>query len=294
MARPTIEKMRLKGRHFDPAHLPKFEKKRKARDEDSLRGARIPKAYEDLQSIGGDHTVKRAKRLRRKLVGETTPTTMASSRYMRKVRRSFAGNVYRLLSKAGMSNARAFTLIPRNWAFTPEQLWRQDPRRLMKTFLADVYRPAKKGNNAKSARGCIIAHLHGDFDPRTGLYQLHIHGTATHEQTKVIRQLRKRRKYNSSLKARQRDSVDVRHRVKVGKIPLTDDAAWPTYALKSYWPAHPSFELPGETVKHGRRHGRMSEPFHTLYLLWLDQWRPQDITILIHVESRKGGLHMKR
>lgn len=206
--------------------------------------------------------------------------SLADPRWMRRVRNRLGGCLWHLVNRYG-GPVCTVTLVPRGWAFTPDELQQVDPTMLLNSLRTDLLRCVPN-----SGKGWAIIFLHGEYQTAQGTYALHVHGVAGGAMVKAVDALRKRKKYRS----RRNKGQDSTQRVKRSQKPLTNLPQPLTYLLKSYWPGKWKGYVSGVgKERRSRDHGRIPEPYHSQYLLWLDRWELKDITLLIGVRVGKRG-----
>ena len=206
------------------------------------------------------------------------PHCLCDPRLMRRIRNRVGGWLWHLVDKYG-GPVCTVTLVPRGWAFTPDELQCVDPNKLLNRLRTDLLRCAPN-----SGKGWAIYFLHGEFQTAQGAYPMHVHGVAGGAMVKAVDALRKRKNYASTRKKGQ----DNTQRVVQSQKPLTNLPEPLTYLLKSYWPKKWKGYVSGvDTERRSRDHGRIPEPYHSQYLLWLDQLELKDITLLMGVRVGK-------
>jgi hypothetical protein len=181
--------------------------------------------------------------------------------------------------------ATTFTLIPRGWTFTPEQLASVIPGLLLNAFLTDLYR---KG--AASARGWLFAFIHGEFDPVAGVFRLHIHGACSPEMVAVLDRLRTMPKYKSARQLPDGSWDPIYRRVWVRRKPLHSMPDPITYVMQSFWPSRPIYIDEDGKRRRVRQKRAIREPYHSMMLLWLDRWQVKDLTLMVGLRVTRGGL----
>jgi len=111
---------------------------------------------------------------------------------------------------------------------------------------------------------------------------------------KVVDGLRHRKNYRSNRQDKGRAGDPVFQRVKITSKPLNRLPDPLTYIFQSYWPVRAIFQDgQGQWSKQAKKR-RISEPYHSLYLLWLDRWSLKDLTLLLGIEVRKKGFKLTR
>ena len=217
--------------------------------------------------------------------GGKVPKSLASSTYMRSQRIIVVGALWRLIRKAKGKKARAFTIIPRTWEFTPEELDEVDPTRLLASLCAALY-----GQGAAKAKGWIIAFIHGEFDPIGGVYRLHVHGYAFGEMVAVIDRLRTLPNYKTKYRLKDGSLNPVYRRIQVKRKHPTNLLRQITYCVQSFWPAKAIVISDDGSRTRARTKQRIAEPYHSQVLLWLDKWSIADLTLMIGLRVTKDGL----
>lgn len=211
--------------------------------------------------------------------------SLADPRWMRRVRNRLGGWLWHLVDKYG-GPVCTVTLVPRGWAFTPDELQQVDPTMLLNRLRTDLLRCV-----ANSGKGWAIFFLHGEYQPAQDMYQLHVHGLVGGGLIDAVEKLRKRKAYKSTRKKGQ----DSTQRVVRSRKPLTNLPEPLTYLLKSYWPNKWKGYVSGVgTERRSRDHRRIPEPYHSQVLLWLDRWELRDITLLMGVRVGKKGFILTR
>jgi hypothetical protein len=228
-----------------------------------------------------------AHKLGRKLLRRRRPRTLASSRYLRDVRIKLSGALQKLLldSQWHPHQTSTFAAIPRTWEFEPAALWSANARNLMGAFRTDLNRCG-----AATADGFLIAFLHGEFEPESGIYVLHVHGIAAGGMIGVLDALRRTKNYRCNTQGHLTGSSRVKTRIQISRKLLTDLPYTLIYPLKSYWPSKRNGPVgENKVIKRQRHHHRIAEPYHSQVLLWLDQWSLPDITLLMKVRVGPEG-----
>lgn len=179
----------------------------------------------------------------------------------------------------------SFTIIPRTWEFTPVQLWDANPVFLLRAFLVALY-----AQGAGKANGWIFAFIHGEWDPIGEVYRLHLHGFAYGDMVVVIDRLRKLPNYRTQKLLADGTLNPVYRRVRMSREWLSSIPFLTTYRLQSYWPERALFISDGGTRRRSSRKRRIQEPHHTEVLLWLDQWKISDLTLMVGLRVTKDGL----
>lgn len=261
-----------------------FERSENSADEDRTR-------VRSLRRNSGQGELFRAasaKRLARKLNRHRRPRSLASSRWMRRMRRRVVGALWKLVREGPWDPAvgtqvATFTLVPRVWEFDAPGLNSADPSAMLAWLRTELNRCG-----ASAADGWLVAFIHGEWEPNKGVYRLHVHGVAAGGMIAVVDGLRCRPHFAAPRRDQPADVVE--YRVRLSRQPLNHLPHALSYQLKAYWPERWIGPV-GEhgIVKRERCGRRISEPYHSQVLLWLDQWRLSDISLLMKVRVGRQG-----
>lgn len=186
-------------------------------------------------------------------------------------------------------SATTFTIIPRGWDFTPEQLMSVVPWMLLKAFLSDLYRKGAAG-----ARGWLFAFIHGEFDPVAGVFRLHVHGACSSEMVLVLDRLRTMRKYKSARLLPDGSWDPVYRRIWVRRKALHSLPDPITYIMQPFWPSRPIYIAADGKRRRVRQKRAIREPQHSVMLLWLDRWQLKDLTLMVGLRVTRAGLTVTR
>ncbi|MXP29819.1 hypothetical protein GRI58_13475 [Porphyrobacter algicida] len=203
---------------------------------------------------------------------------------MRRHRIRVVGSLCRLYEEAD-AQATTFTIIPRHWEFTPDELMGVDPKALLRRLRADLYRAG-----AAKTKGWMFVYIHGEYDPNAKVYRLHVHGLCSNEMVPVLDRLRKKPNYKSVRTLPDGSWSPVYRRVWVRRKPLYDLPYPLTYLMQSFWPSRPIFINEAGQRRRVRDKRAIPEPFHSQVLLWLDQFELQDLALLIGLRVTRNGL----
>lgn len=255
-----------------------FETARASSAEDARRQASLKKG-KGLKRKKRTKAQALAKRLRCR-AGDVG--SLASSYFMRHLRKLVVGALWQLVNAVGCDKVSTFTVIPRSWEISADQLLGVDPRILLERFRQKLIR-ASKGQKG----GWLFAAIHGEYEPTRNVYQLHIHGIACGNMIKAVDHLRKRSDFK---KVKDAKGETVYLRVRISRKPLTDLPDPLTYILQAFWPARAAYKRGYDDQTRQRKKRRIAEPHHSHVLLWLDKWRLRHITLMIGLRVTKDGL----
>ncbi|WP_162888220.1 hypothetical protein [Sphingomonas mesophila] len=203
--------------------------------------------------------------------------TLASKVFMGRNRFRVGGALWQLFEEE--LPIRTFTVRPRNWLYSVAEFADVDPRDLINRFRSTLNRAG-----GGKAEGFLIGAIHGEFDEGSALFDLHVHGAADREMLGVVDRLRHLPNYRC-----RRDEGNERPRVVIRRKALSNLPYPLTYIFQSSWPKRWRGEVEGANRRGTVRH-RIPEPYHTIQLLWLDQWSLNDISLLMGAYVGKDGL----
>ncbi|MFN7025643.1 MAG: hypothetical protein ACK4QP_14230 [Pseudorhizobium sp.] len=288
MPRLTVHDMRLPFPQYRPDRAEpcersghSFETMREAQEEDLHRAAGIRMAAWSTDApFDRDAALALADRLERSgSLQHGDPGSMASKVYMGLQRICIGGALWQLVDENEGYNV--FSVRPRGWLYTAEELAELDPRELINRFRGVINR-----QRAGGPLGFLIAALHGEFDEDTGLFDVHLHGVADPVMLKVVDSFRALPNF------RCRKKLGERPRVVIGRKPLTNLPYPLTYRFQSSWPKRWNGQIDGVDERGNTRH-RIPEPYHTALLVWLDRWSLTDITLLMGAHIGGSGFVLR-
>ena len=203
------------------------------------------------------------------------PMTMATAVAMRHIRLKVIGALLDALADYHDDELRTITVVKPSWRFTPERLSTLSAKSLKVQFEGDL-----KRTGTYRYPGPLVAFLHGEWEPTHGVYVLHYHIVTT--RAKAAYMLAEFRKLPATFGATPYVLRPLR------SSNVKDRTRQLTYLLKRYWPQRALRWIDGRWVRDRRFH-RISEPYSSAYLLWLDRHRLLDLTIMNGTWSMKRG-----
>jgi len=214
--------------------------------------------------------------------------TAASRLYLRWQRIKICGALWALVDQLEPHEFVAFTVAILDWSVRSDELLQFDPDRILNSFRTDLNRAG-----AANASGWLYAAIHGEFDPTTGRFQLHLHGIATRGMIKVVEALRSLGKHGKFESSRSKVGADaenyVAQKLRIDRN-LYDLPRPLTYTLKSFWLADSSYvNADGVRCRFGHK-SRITGIHQTRYLLWLDQHGLKELILLVHLRVTREGL----
>ncbi|MXO66669.1 hypothetical protein [Altericroceibacterium endophyticum] len=283
MARPSIHRIPpVSPKERKAIKATGFETVKQAAAEDAIRAQKL-RSSKALGSalICPANAEDLAHRLSRGAESGKPARTLASRRYMWRYRLRFAGALLRFLQ--GEKHSGFLTVISHKWAVAPEQLMNLCPRKLLRAFRGDLDR-----SGARASGGWLIVGIDVAFEPERKLFAVHLHGFASAKMQGVIDNLRKRSKYRP-IRKETPGCVPIYRPIEIRRS-TGDWARACTYVLKSCWNSVWRKPVGADgTFKTAERKHRLPEPYHSLLLLWFDQFNLNDITLMVGMGAGSFG-----
>ncbi len=262
-----------------------FEKLNASRKEDLKRATLLRKAARSYpETIDREAALALAAKLEAAGNGGEVPESLACSTYMRGQRINISGAMLKFINESRAMKAQAVTIIPVTWEFAHRELGGVLPMLLLAALRASLY---EKG--AAQANGWLICFIHGEYDAIAKVFRLHVHGYAYGEMVQVVDRLRLLPNYKTQRYLRDGSLSPVYRRVQIRRKPSTSLPKQVTYRLQSYWPSRAIIIRDDKRIR-ARQKQRIDEPYHSQMLLWLDQWKISDLTLMIGLRVTKDGL----
>ncbi|MCW1383927.1 hypothetical protein OLX02_13975 [Novosphingobium sp. KCTC 2891] len=269
-------------------HLSDFETLKDAQEEDDFRSEDLDETTEDIFDGDPPYDEAMSSYLWGAAQGDEVRATLASATYMRELRINISGAIWRLIEESEGSKVAAFTIIPPAWEYSEDIIFDSD--NIRGEVLLKNLRFTLDSLGAAQAKGWIIAFIHGEHEPVSGVFRLHVHGFACGEMIDVVDRLRQTSTYKASRWKSDGALNPVYRRVHITRKPLTDLPRAVTYALQSYWPARALLiSEDGKRIR-ARRKTRIKEPYHSYALAYLHLHRIEDLTLMMGLRVTKGGL----
>jgi hypothetical protein len=194
---------------------------------------------------------------------------------MREPRLRFGGGLLELADNYPDTDVRVVTAIHPSWCFRADQLPSVDPQKIKNQLHTHFNRAG-----VTKAPGFLITCLHGEFEPFSEEFQLHFHGICAGEKLKAFNWLRNKQGYVRTLK--------IYRPIVINQIQ--DRPRQLSYIMQSFWPKKARVPIDGgDFYRRERTKTRIREPFQSVYLMWLDQWRLSDLCLMngVHIQGRK-------
>ena len=264
-----------------------FETNQQARQEDDLRGRRLTSERVTSSSLIPEPAALDLARRLQDLRGRPAPT-LASKQHMRDVRMRISGSLLEFIERESIRPKKAFTILCSSWQVKPEDLLEVSGKRLIQSFRTDLNR---QGPNLR--RGALFAAIDLEFEPHRKIFTLHLHGVVFGTLTHAINGLRKKKKYRP-IRTEIDGLVPVYRPIVVQRLGISPERQL-TYTIKSHWKSRWRGALTeAGKFKTAAKSQRISEPYHSLALLWFDRHTLQDITLLMGMEAGSFGLSRTR
>lgn len=297
MPRPNITMLALPRRKYRLcAKADGFETLAQAKAEDRNRARLLRKDAAKTQSAWGAIAAALADRIDPD-ASSSVPRTLASARYKRRHRRRIVGHVALLVSRRRDGRICNFTAVRKDWTRHTDTLEATDLVHILRQFRESLDRAKatikrkllKRGRSAhKPWDGWIWAEIHGEHEPETDSYPIHIHGVATGDMIEVLDCLRRQRVYKRW--AAEGDIPPAQRPVVLSRKRYFNLLSGIAYNSKSYWPSKRLGLVKSGATKKQRFHGRIQNPQHSHVLLFLDRWTLTQITLLYGLTIRNGRL----
>lgn len=293
MARPGISKLGLPPKQYRADRrttrkdgLIRFETEDAARAEDRSRLEWLPRAAREHPDIIDAERVKRLlKRLKWAAKYDERGNTPASSVYMRDMRLRIVGWLWALQDDADNAPVTTAHVLPTSWIIPAEDLMLANPNDLLECFRAGLNRCG-----AGKADGFLFAALHGEYNASDGCFHLHLHCVVAQVMIDVVENFREIEKARLQKTA---NSDNRRPPVRIDARPLYNLPDPISYSCKSYWQMKGHSDSASGKLIRGKGR-RVPEPWHSLYLLWLDRWTIEELTLVMKLSVRAESLHVSR
>ncbi|MGK7863069.1 hypothetical protein [Falsiroseomonas sp. E2-1-a4] len=206
--------------------------------------------------------------------GEEPPASLADPCYTRLFQRVTASQLLGRTNQAlaaGME-VKAFTLVWPEHAEKADALLGLKPKRRTEWLRRVILK-----HLPPNASGWIYVQLHGEYEAKSNTFIIHFHGIAAGDYLAALdgpvrEELRDLLKalldVQSNTLPTNPTAPKVRVVLKVSK--LVDPPRQVSYVLQSWWPARP-IVWTDRGWKRVRAKGRIPEPHHSTYLVWLDR-----------------------
>lgn len=270
---PTKFKTRANGKKG-------FETIPAAIEEDWTR-ARILRA--NIKRLDNIVDRNRVKGLAKRLERTTVPDTPASFRRFREFRIALVSHFWSIFESTHHQAQGTATILVKGWKVPSAELHRRNPRKMLESFRADLNRVG-----LQHASGFALFGLHGEYDPTSDCFDIHIHGIYAGEIGAVIDSLRTRPKYHSFQTMVGQVEKLVR-RILVREGPLINLPHPFSYVIQSWWPQRETILNQQSAPRSPTRKRIPDRPF-VEWLLWMDRWDITDLTLLIGLRVTKTGL----
>lgn len=188
----------------------------------------------------------------------------------------FYAEIARLFGIRGAAvaaNLLLITLVHEDWIQPKSALLDFSPKVLIDRVRHQFRRAGMTG-------ATVLGAVHGEFDEQREYWQPHLHLVARGAGQAHLNLLRQRH---------YQRSVHVRRPMVVQ--PIIHPARQLSYLLKSYWPMRLRYlDAFGEEMSTFRR---LTEPYHSEYLIMLNQWNLLDLVLLIGVRRYGHALQVR-
>ncbi len=264
-------------------HLADFESRFAANQEDRRRerGLETERRKRRLRRSTALGLNRLARRIRRSRCRQAR--SLACATYFRDVRQRVVGQLWALVDRTQDLDPRTCTMFPRGWEVPAGQLDTFDPRARLNAVRSLINRCG-----GTTASGYLVAFIHGEFEPRRQVYQMHLHLLAAGGMRDVLDKVVRHTPSVRSNRCGYGVSGWVQQRLRFDRR-LTNLPAPLTYMLKTYWPSKwQGFNEDGKIIRQ-RHASRIPEPYHTEVLRWFDRWQLRDLTLIMNISIGRDG-----
>lgn len=282
MPRLSLEHLPRPRRRNDIARIAgsHFETEEAAQKEDQVRVRRLRgnAGRTDGEQAECDHLADQIER-----VGPDNPTTLPSKVAMRPHRLRMAGDLLRLCRG---KRTYFVTLIPRGLSIAPDDLPGFNPKKENQKLRVTLNRA---GANS-GTKGWIFAYLEGEYNPATGMIQVHWHLIVVGDgMVSAIKRLRQQPRFKRRVGARNNPD-GVKMRIKIQRVRQSRLHRAINYATKGTWYQKWRDEGADGARRTQKYRSRIQEPTGSKVLLWLDRWKVGDMTMMLNLWVSKSGL----
>lgn len=218
-------------------------------------------------------------------VGEV-PATLASAECWREVCKAPVGHLWKAVEDYGSDRVALVTLRPRDLLWEAKDLDGVSPR-LLKARLRNHLDRA----GVTAASGFLFMGLDLEFDEnrgRAGVWDGHWHGIVGGDKIDALEALRGRRAFHNARVHPLEHGMKEQSRVliQLGVVNLPTPIC---YSLKG-WACHrPSFLNEDGVRERSKMKGRIPTPYLIRWLLWMDQWKLDDLVLRNGLKITRTG-----
>lgn len=204
------------------------------------------------------------------------PNSLASSRRWRKLRILLGGGLLKLHHEHSQGQLIRADIIKPSWRRDVWDFQTDSPGRLFNEFRSTLNR----ARNGRDLSGFMLGGYHNEWDEDAHMYQPHIHIVAAEQHIGLLHDLKGRRGFESG----RGGKGPVADPILVRESHVTSPEYALLYLFKSYWLR--TFRL----ANGDRCHRQLMAPYHSEFLLWLDQRSINDLVFLYGLNVSKGGI----
>lgn len=290
--RPKFSDMRLVKRPFrtdrdtgDAEGLIIGRTPKMAQREDQARQTSLLKAAVHCPELAG-RAIDLHDRMARTIAAGEVPATLASAECWREVCKAPVGHLWKAVEDYGSNRVALVTLRPRDLLWEAKELDGVSPRRLKGRLRNHLDRAG-----VTAASGFLFMGLDLEFDEnrgRVGVWDGHWHGIVGGDKIEAFEALRERRAYHNARVHPLEQGMKEQPRVLIqpGLVNLPHPIC---YCLKG-WACHrPSFLNEDGTRERSKIKGRIPTPYLIRWLLWMDQWKLDDLVLRNGLKITRTG-----
>ncbi|OYU34658.1 MAG: hypothetical protein CFE35_14885 [Novosphingobium sp. PASSN1] len=225
-------------------------------------------------------------RMARAIAAGEVPDTLASAECWREGALPTVGHLWKGVDEYGPENVSLVTLRPQGMLWEGDDLLDVDPRRLKARLRNHLDRAG-----VTAASGFLFMGLDLEFDAnrgRSGVWDGHWHGIVGGDKIEALEALRERRAYKNARVHPLEQGMTIQPRVHIvkGLVNLPHPIC---YCLKG-WACHrPTFPNEEGLLERSKRKGRVPTPYLIRWLLWMDQWKLDDLVLRNSLKITRNG-----
>lgn len=225
-------------------------------------------------------------RMAQAIAAGEAPGTLASAECWREGASPTVGHLWQVGEEYGLENMALVTLRPQDMLWEGDALLDVDPRRLKGRLRNHLDRAG-----VTAASGFLFMGLDLEFDEnrgRAGAWDGHWHGIVGGDKIEALAVLRERRAFHNARVHPLEQGMKEQARVMVqpGLVNLPHPIC---YCLKG-WACHrPSFLNEDGIRERSTIKGRIPTPYLIRWLLWLDQWKLDDLVLRNSLKITRTG-----
>jgi len=262
-----------------------FETVRACCVEDATRARLMRGAVEQFPGLFDIEALALAANLDEGAETQAPYPTLASKLFFRDQRLRWTGAMWELAEDENLQPAMVATLRPNGMWVPHDELMNNSPRSLMRRLESDLFRAG-----ITKLKGWLLAGLHAEFDVNRKGWDFHYHLAGGGEKGQHVDDLRDVRRFKLGRVQRHEIGLPESARIVCRREPLYNLPDPLTYVMQSHYPHRPTTAGEDDTLSRGEVRRRIPEPYHTMWLLWMNRWSLSDLIICVGMSQTNTGL----